>query len=260
MAKAVQAKSSDVPRRRVSPRAPSRGRGVIRYAALVDSVDALLTQSSPDDVGLYQIAEHAGVPPASVYHFFPTKEAAFLALAQRYLEGFSELTRRPVDPSALESWQTLMAWDEKLAMDYYNRHPPALKLFLGGYGGIETRQADIAYNAKVAASTYRRLDSAFHMPFVRDADKKFHVVLEILDAVWAISYLQHGCITEEYRREALDATGAYCRLFLPERVELREEHRAAIARGEPVILAPVSPPGETDAAVADGGQGPVHPA
>lgn len=248
MAKIVQAKPKDTTRSRSSPRTPSQGRGVARYAALLDSVDALLTEFSPDDVGLYQIAEHARAAPASVYHFFPTKEAAFLALAQRYLEGFSELARQPVHPSALESWQTLSAWDQRLAMDFYNRHPPALKLFLGGFGGIETRQANIAYNVKIAALTYLRQDSAFHMPFVRDATKKFHVVIEMLDAIWAISYMHNGCVTDEYLREALDATTAYCRLFLPERVELRDEHRAAIAKGEPIYLYPVKGSGEADPA------------
>ncbi|OYW87702.1 MAG: hypothetical protein B7Z22_03915 [Hyphomonas sp. 32-62-5] len=59
----------------------------------------LLADHSPDEIGLYQIADQANVPPGSVYHFFPTKEAAFLALANRYLSGFEALTRKPIAPS-----------------------------------------------------------------------------------------------------------------------------------------------------------------
>jgi AcrR family transcriptional regulator len=211
---------------------------VLRFEVLVDSVETLLTDQSTDDVGLYQIAEHAGVPPASVYHFFPTKEAAFLALARRYLKGFSELTRRPVDPAALYSWQGLLAWDHALAAAYYAEHPPAMKLFLGGFGGMETRQADIEYNARAARNIYRRMNTAFHMPFLRDSEKKFHVNMEIADAIWSLSYVKHSAVTEEYREEALNACVAYCRLFLPERTELRDEHVQAIARGEPIVLHP----------------------
>lgn len=240
MTKTMTAPKADASRRKSSPRTPSRGRGVQRFAALIDSVEALLTDASPDDVGLYQIAEHAGVPPASVYHFFPTKEAAFAALAHRYLEGFSECARQPIAASALASWQSLMEWDQRLAMEFYNRHPPAMKLFLGGYGGLETRQAEIEYNAAIAVPTYRRLDLAFHMPFLRDAERKFLICLEILDAVWAISFQKHGCITEVYQQEALDARIAYCRLFLPAQTELREEHRLAVGRGEPVVLFPAA--------------------
>ena len=87
--------------RKASPRKPSRERGHMRYAALLDATEALLQHHSPDDIGLYQIAEHAAVPPASVYHFFQTKDSAFLALAERYLAGFRELALRPVPATAL---------------------------------------------------------------------------------------------------------------------------------------------------------------
>ncbi len=58
--------------------------------------------NAPDDIGLYQIAEEAGVPPASTYHFFPTKDAAFLALAQRYLDGFVAASAEPIDAVELK--------------------------------------------------------------------------------------------------------------------------------------------------------------
>jgi len=226
------------PPRQVRPRLPSRGRGVARYAALVDATEALLTQRSADDIGLYQIAERAKVPPASVYHFFPTKEAAFLALAQRYLEGFSSLTRRPLGKDALSGWQSLLAFDLRQAMDYFTLHPPALKLLLGGYGGEETARANREYNERSAREALERFNAAFHLPFLRNVETKFHIMLQIIDAVLTISYLKHGAITEEFYQEALHASVAYCRLFLPERLELREVHRAALARGDQVVLVP----------------------
>src|SRR5882757_2380501 len=100
---------STLPRRRVAPRAPSSDRGVQRYTALLDATERLLRTHSPDDIGLYQIAEEAGVPPASTYHFFPTKDAAFLALAQRYLDGFVAVSAEPIDAAELKSWQHLIA-------------------------------------------------------------------------------------------------------------------------------------------------------
>jgi AcrR family transcriptional regulator len=232
----IKSTEAVAPRRRSTPRTPSRGRGVLRYGGLLDATEALLNEHSPDDVGLYQIAERANVPPASVYHFFPTKDAAFLALAQRYLEGFGDLMKAPVPASALGSWQALLEWDQRQAMGYYNLHRPALKLFYGGYGGLETRQADAAFNARVGGTTSQRFDQAFRMPFLREPEKMFHIVVEIMDAVWAISYLRYDEITEDYFQEALAACVAYCRLYLPERLELRDEHREALARGENVVL------------------------
>lgn len=228
-------------RRRLTLRTPSRSRGVLRYEALVDATERLLAEHHPDDVGLYQIAEAANAAPASVYHFFPTKEAAFLALTLRYAKTLGDNSLRPLPSSALESWQSLLKWDERNAMTFINSRPAALKLMYGGYGGMDTRQADIAINKHLAHLTQVRLNQAFHMPAFRDAERKFHIGLEMIDAIWSISYLYEGKITEAYFEESHAANIAYCRLFLPERIDLKDEHRQQLDRGEDVLLPPLPP-------------------
>lgn len=229
-------KAPKAARSKSTPRRPSRGPGIVRYNSLVDATERLLTEHSPDDIGLYQIGEAAHAPMASVYHFFPTRDAAFLALAERYLDGFIALGLQPVDAAALRSWQDLVAIDQRQAMDFYNSHPPALKIFFGGYGGLETRQADIRYTRGIAQSLYHRLDAAFHMPPLRDAATKFHIALRLMDAVFAVSYEAQGQVTEDYYEEAKSAFIAYCGLFLPPRLEPREAVLEAAARGEPILL------------------------
>ncbi len=217
---------------------------MLRYSALVEATERLLLHHSPDDVGLYQIAEEANVPPASVYHFFPTKEAAFLALAQSYLEDFIRLGDEPIPATALHSWQDLLKIDQDLARNYYNAHPPAMKILYGGYGGVETRQVDSLFNLRIAETLSVRLDTVFHMPFVREAARKFENCIAILDGIWSISYRRYGEITYEYSQEALAACSAYCRLYLPEKVEVRDVYLEAAARGEMVIL-PRNPAAES---------------
>lgn len=65
-----------------------------------------------------------------------TNKAAFAALAQRYLRGFAEQARKPIDPAALYSWQGLMVWDQLKAIDYYHANPSAMTLFVGRDGGL----------------------------------------------------------------------------------------------------------------------------
>lgn len=174
------------------------------------------------------------MPPASVYHFFPTKEAAFLALVQRYLGEFNELIKEPFPAVELESWQRFMAFDQRRAMNFYNRHPPAMKLLYGGYGSIETRQADIRYTERIAQLIYPRMNHFFHMPYLRKPEEKCHIGLAIVGAVWQISCVSEGRITEEYYSEALAACIAYYRLYLPEMIELRDEFKA-LAEGDEVF-------------------------
>src|SRR5690348_10428365 len=74
---------------------------------------------------------NAGTSPASVYHFFPHKNAAFLALATRYQEAFREILSRPIDPDLIKQWQDLKAIIMDRSVEFFNRNPPAQKLYLG---------------------------------------------------------------------------------------------------------------------------------
>lgn len=209
-------------RRASAPRQPARGRGLVRYAALVDATEMLLQTERPDEIGLYRIAEQAGVPPASVYHFFPTKEAAFTALANRMADRLMEAHRAPIRARELQTWQSMFRIDAGRARDFYNSHPAALKIFYGGYGGVDARRVDESVARRLSRAIYRRMDMIYHMPFIRDPAMKFACRLAILDSIWAISVQLHGEITEEYHNEALIACTAYSRHMFPEVMELRD--------------------------------------
>lgn len=222
---------------RASPRSPSRERGILRYEGLLDSLEALLVDHDLEDVGLHQIAEHAGVPHASIYHFFPAKEAAFMALGQRYVSEIRALQEhRPVPPEALRSWQDFLAQELREAICFLRETPQAMKLFLGRFGGMETRRAEIARSTSAARLLFLRLNSAFHLPFIRDVETRLLTFIEVVDAVLGISYARDGEIADEAIDEAHRASVAYFRLFLPDQLELREDVVARLERGEPVLL------------------------
>lgn len=225
MAKAANTKKIETigkARRAGSPRQPSRGRGLLRYTALVDATEALLQTEDPDEVGLYRIAEQADVPPASVYHFFPTKEAAFTALANRVADRLMEVHRAPIRARDIQSWQALFQIDTGRARDFYNANPAALKIFYGGFVGVDARRVDESVVRRLAGASYRRMDQIFHMPFIRNPEQKFVSRLAILDSIWGVSVKLHGHITEEFHQEALIACTAYSCHILPEAIELRD--------------------------------------
>jgi AcrR family transcriptional regulator len=231
--------NAETPTKRARPqglRRPSRGRGVVRYQALLEATEALLMEADPDVIGLYQIAEKAGVPPASVYHFFPTKEAAYQALAERYLDGLVRMHSEPIEAARIKSWQDLSAIDMRRAMDYYNARPPMLKILYGGYGGVGARDIDIVTNEKLAKASYRRLNQIFHVPHFPGEEVKAQIALGILDAIWTISVRLHGRITEAYYEEALSACTAYRRLYMPEFLAPRELLTETTARGGTLSL------------------------
>jgi AcrR family transcriptional regulator len=222
--------------RAVGLRKPSRGSGFARYQVLLEATESLLQTANPDEIGLYQIAEKAGVPPASLYHFFPTKEAAYQALAERYLEGLLRMHSEPIEARLVRSWQDLSAIDMRRAMEFYNARPPMLKILYGGFGGVEARNIDIYVTEQMAHSAYERLNRIFHVPFLRNQHTKAQVALAILDSIWSISVRQHGKITEEFYEEALRAVCAYRRLYLPEMLEPRAMLLEAVASGGTITI------------------------
>jgi AcrR family transcriptional regulator len=223
-------------KRREGPRVPSRGRGILRYTALLDATEELLHVDDPDAIGLYQIAERAGVPPASAYHFFPTKEAAFVALAERYAARLVATHRTPIEASSILNWPDLFGIDARRAMDFYNANRPALKIFYGGYGGVEGRKVDRVTMEGLAQSSYARANRIFHMPYLSDTVRPFEVRLSILDAIWTSSVQRHGMITDEYHHEAYAACIAYFSLYLPGRIERRDVLVRAAERGQSIVL------------------------
>ena len=203
------------------PRRPSQRRSRLRFELLLDAADALLADHETTDVGLYDIAGAAKVPPASVYHLFPTKEAAFVALAERYLVGLSHDIVRPVRRDQLRRWQDLVSIELHRAVDYYNARKVMLKLFFGANVIADVRMLDVRNVAAASASTYDRMNKIFEMPYLHDADTKYACLIGIYDGIWMTSYARHGRITPEFARESELAGIAYCETFLPAVIPLR---------------------------------------
>lgn len=215
-------------------RRPSRERGRTRFQALLEATESLLKEGNPDDIGLYQIAERAGIAPASVYHFFPTKNAALLALAEKYHADFRVMVNEPIAASRLISWQDLLVVRHERAVEYYNSHLPAAKIFLGIHPSWEIHQADKNYNRGASQVLFEHFDRVFVMPYVKDPSSRFEIMYSIADSIWAISFERHMTITPKYAEEATSACIAYCRTFLPERVERRAEPPEAVVAGASV--------------------------
>jgi AcrR family transcriptional regulator len=216
------AEHEEQPRAQKSHRKPVRQRGKAKFNVLLDATEALLLEHSTDEIGLYQIAERAGTSPASVYHFFPHKNAAFLALANRYQEGgFREILGRPIDAAQLKNWQDLKAIIMGRSVEFFNSNLAAQKLYLGSGSNWEIRQKDLAGNITTANELVRLYDLFFVMPPIKDLAKRFAISISITDSVWALSSALYGRITEEYAQESLRAGIAYYRTFLPEYLERR---------------------------------------
>ncbi|MGJ3701261.1 TetR/AcrR family transcriptional regulator [Variovorax sp. AFSI2.2] len=212
-----------------APKRPKQERGIARFNKLLDAADTLLATHELDEVGLYQIAQEAGAPPASVYHFFPSPQAVLIALAERYHQKVADVSLY-VEPGSSPTWQELLRQRLSSTVKIFNHHPTMQKLFLGSHANHEMASSEVGFNEMLAQRFVSFYDQFFHMPVITGIEQKFLVMLTLLDAVMRLSYAKHRTITAEFEAEAALAAIAYCRTFLPEVIELRAAKRAVDPR------------------------------
>lgn len=214
------------------PTRPMRRRGVERYNLLLDSLETLLSRDVDEDISLAQIAEVAEVSLASVYYFFPNRNAVFVALARRFNdEIYQRSIVPPTDPEP-QSWQELLEMKHTAAAAYQNSRPAALRLFLGAGVSVAVRNADFAGNARIAQSRARMFEAFFDMHPMPQLPHWIEVSAAAMDGIWALSYGTHGHITDAYRQEGTACAITYLRRFLPEYLPRKPLTDDAIARIE----------------------------
>lgn len=201
-------------------RAPMRRRGIQRLELLLDATAGVLGENPDEEVSLAQIAEKASVPLASVYHFFPNRNAALEALARRFHQRIAELAM--VEGGVVpDRWQDLFASRIRRSAAYLNSEPAALRLFMGVGVSAEIRNIDVAGNAALAARRAAFLRKVFELPAMPDLELRIATSLALIDGIWALSYSQHRRISDEFLEEAITAAIAYLRCYLPENLQKR---------------------------------------
>ena len=203
------------------PNLPQRATGRLRYEKLLDATDQLLSKREANDISLYDIAEHAKVPTASVYHFLPSVTAAFVGLAQRYQERILIMLDKPLNHARLNSWQDVVVIKANAGRQFYETHAVARKLFLGTLHIWQVRQQESRANslaAKIVARDYKRHFMIHDVEFLAE---KIEIGIGLIDTTWSLSYLLHGCVTDYYVAEANRAYVGYMRNYISEHVEKR---------------------------------------
>ena len=206
---------SHPPRGANLPRRPERANGVRRYEQLLDAAERLLTSESADDLTIQKLAREAGVPMASVYHFFPGPGAISVALSERYMAGFAALVGQPIAGRKAQPWERIVATLMDRTVSFYREHPYAQKLVLGSDHSWAIRQSDLANNRALAEPIVSLIGDKFdNVP--DDVLREAVVVgISIGDAVYTLSIAEQGEITPAYAQEAVIAVCAYLSARFP---------------------------------------------
>ena len=199
-----------------------RKRGVKRLETLLDATAYLLEQRQDENISLADIAARADIPLASVYHFFPNRNAAFVMLAERYHRQIADQVTAPIVPRP-QSWQEVVTYRQRRGSAYLNANPAAQRLFLGAGVSVEVRNTDLNGNASLARFYADLFCRYFEISQSAALEDMMANSIALMDGIWALSYSRHGRITDAFLTESTRASIAYLRCYLPEHLKPRPE-------------------------------------
>jgi AcrR family transcriptional regulator len=191
------------------PRRPRQARAIDRCERVLDAAESLLEDTGLAGFSIPQLAERLGYPRATIYKFFPTPYAVVNELARRHLDRLeAELNANAARIAGL-AWPQAVEAMVALAAAFYERHPVARIVILGG------PLTDASYRAQEL--TIQRLGGLArgllaHQGIVlpRSPDVAM-LAVELGTSTFRLSHFLHGRITPEYRAEAARAMVAYLR-------------------------------------------------
>ncbi len=92
------AREADDAASRMSTRSqPRQERSRARQTALVDAAEAIVVEVGIDGLRMREVARRAGLPIASVYHYFPSTASIIREISVRYLERLGNLLAERLD-------------------------------------------------------------------------------------------------------------------------------------------------------------------
>ncbi|MEG5264207.1 TetR/AcrR family transcriptional regulator [Pseudomonas sp. JDS28PS106] len=199
------------------PAAPRKLRAAsqARVDSILDAARELLAVEGVASLSIYSVAERAGIPPSSVYHFFASVPALLEALTADIHAAFRASLQAPIEHERLANWRDLSRLVEQRMLEIYNGDAAARQLILAQHGLAEINQADRQHDLELGRLMQEVFDRHFQLPALPEDIDVFALAMELGDRVYARSIQLHGEITPRMAEEALRVFDAYLGLYLP---------------------------------------------
>jgi len=200
--------------RPASPRKP-RASSQARIAQILAAARELLAEQGMTNLSVYTVAEHAGIPPSSVYHFFASVPALLEGLTGDVHAAFRACLLEPVEHAELGNWRDLSRIVEQRMLAIYAGDAAARQLILAQHGLAEVIQADQRHDLELGRLMQALFERHFPLPQLPTDIDIFALAMELGDRVYARSVQLHGEITPRLAEEGMRVFDAYLGLYLP---------------------------------------------
>lgn len=188
-------------------RQPAQARTHERVEAALAAAEAMVAVLGPEQTSIPEVAKAAGIPRASLYQFFPDKYALLACLAERHLAAVVAQVESACACHANATVERLCQALVEAASDYYDSHPVASLLVLGGPWSPSAYRVQEVTVARIGDTVRATLaQRGLVLPCRPDVAT---LMVEMAFACMKHGYFSEGRITPEVRREAVRAQVAY---------------------------------------------------
>ena len=193
------------------PRASSQA----RIVGILAAARVLLAEQGVVGLSIYNVAERAGIPPSSVYHFFASVPALLEGLTADIHGAFRACLQQPIEHAELRDWRDLSRIVELRMLAIYAEDAAARQLILAQHGLTEVTQADRQHDIELGKLMQVLFERHFALPALPEDVDVFALAMELGDRVYARSVQLHGTITPRMAEEGMRVFDAYLGLYLP---------------------------------------------
>ena len=197
-------------RRRAAP----QDRGLIRRQKLRDAAIECLEDTPLDALTLVTVADRAGIPKASAYHFYASILDLYTDLVARFSERLADAMILPADRHFAD-WRELVESVLLAGADMLNENTVGRKLVLSPEVPPKIKRSDRRNDLRLGAILREQVARFFCLPDVPDLSVRFYYCIEIVDFMCGLSVAETGSITPEMRKESVRAGIAYLGEYLP---------------------------------------------
>jgi AcrR family transcriptional regulator len=201
----------------------TQARGRARRELLILAARELLDEQPIEEISLADIAERAGIPTGSAYHFFPSTLALFEALVVHFEDEIEAATSSSYTLSTDATWQDLIHDVIDRGVELYRANPAFSQLIISGKAPPEIKLADRLHDGQLGQIIMDAVNRHFVLPEIPRGKELFTYAVEIADLFFMISMQRHGKIADAEVTEAKRAVCAYLRVYLPTEL-IRREH------------------------------------
>lgn len=197
-----------------SRKGTTQARGRLRRRKLLDAARRLLGQSTLDVIGLADVAEAAGVPKTSAYHFFPSIYDLYVELSLELAADLRGELEKPLRHEHSE-WQGVISELVDRGAAFFIENSAARQLQIGPKTPPDIKSRDRVNDFALARLFVGHIASLFRLPDTMDWDPIFFRAIEVADLMFVLSVRESGTVTPFFSIEASRAMVAYLELYIP---------------------------------------------